>query len=166
MKIYIAGPLGFSEAGRTFYYDKLIPAVRQLGHEPLDPWTLTDPGKIDTVLNLPYGSAKRDAWRRLNLEIGQNNRRAIDDCDAMLAILDGVDVDSGTASEIGYAFAKEKPILGYRGDFRLSADNEGSVVNLQVEYFIRRSGGEIITRFADLSPALAKIAALARKRSD
>jgi hypothetical protein len=63
MRIYIAGPLGFSEAGRTFYYDKLIPAVRQLGHEALDPWTLTDPGKIATVMNLPYGPTKRP-WRR------------------------------------------------------------------------------------------------------
>ena len=59
-----------------------------------------------------------------------------------------------------------KPILGYRGDFRLSADNEGCSVNLQVEYFIRRSGGEIITRFADFSRALAKIGVVSRKRSD
>jgi hypothetical protein len=50
MRIYIAGPLGFSEAGRTFYYEKLIPAVRQLGHEVLDPWTLSDPDKIATVM--------------------------------------------------------------------------------------------------------------------
>jgi nucleoside 2-deoxyribosyltransferase len=165
MRIYIAGPLGFSEAGRSFYYDKLIPAVRQLGHEALDPWTLTDPGKIATVMNLPYGSAKRDAWRQLNVEIGHNNRTAIDDCDAVIAVLDGTDVDSGTAAEIGYAFAKRKPILGYRGDSRISADNEGCVANLQVEYFIRQSGGEIITRFADLSPALAKIAIIACKLS-
>jgi nucleoside 2-deoxyribosyltransferase len=67
----------------------------------------------------------------------------------VFAILDGVDVDSGTAAEIGYAFAKGKPILGYRGDFRLSADNEGSIVNLQVEYFIRQSGGDIVTNVAD-----------------
>jgi len=166
MRIYIAGPLGFAEAGRTFYYDKLIPAVRQLGHEALDPWSLTDPGKIATVMNLPYGPEKRDAWRQLNVEIGQNNKAAIDGCDAVIAVLDGTDVDSGTAAEIGYAFAKGKPILGYRGDARFSADNEGCVVNLQVEYFIRESGGEIITRFADLSSALATIVAVARKASD
>jgi nucleoside 2-deoxyribosyltransferase len=166
MRIYIAGPLGFSEAGRTFYYDKLIPALRQMGHEALDPWTLTDPDKIATVMNLPYGSVKRDAWRQLNAEIGQNNKAAMDGCDAVVAVLDGADVDSGTAAEIGYAFAKAKPILGYRSDFRLSADNEGCVVNLQVEYFIRQSRGEIITRFADLSPALEKIATAVRKRSD
>ena len=62
----------------------------------------------------------------------------------MLAVLDGTDVDSGTASEIGYAYAKGKPMVGYRGDFRLSSDNEGGVVNLQVQYFILTSGGSIV----------------------
>jgi nucleoside 2-deoxyribosyltransferase len=166
MKIYIAGPLGFSEAGRTFYYDKLLPLLRQLGHELLDPWMLTGSGKIDAVTKLPHGSAKRDAWRQLNAEIGQNNRAAIDDCDAVVAVLDGSDVDSGTAAEIGYAFAKGKAILGYRGDSRLSADNEGCVVNLQVEYFIRNSGGEIVTRIADVPVALKKLAVAPPQRSD
>jgi nucleoside 2-deoxyribosyltransferase len=77
----------------------------------------------------------------------------------MFVVLDGTDVDSGSAAEVGYAFAKGKPILGYRGDFRLSADNEGSTVNLQVEYFIRQSGGDIIAQIADLEDALKKIAA-------
>jgi len=124
---------------------------------------LTDQAKIDAVLKLPYGAEKRDAWRRLNPEIGGNNRAGIDRSDMVLAVLDGVDVDSGTAAEIGYAFAKGKPILGYRGDFRLSADNEGSIVNLQVEYFIRQSGGDIITKIAELGPALEKLKAVAAK---
>jgi nucleoside 2-deoxyribosyltransferase len=165
MQIYIASPLGFSEAGSDFYNNRLIPQLKSLGHEVSDPWNLTDPRKITAVLAMPYGTEKRDEWRRINTEIGRNNQLAIDRCDAVLAVLDGADVDSGTASEIGYAFAKGKPILGYRGDFRLSADNEGSVVNLQVEYFIRQSGGEIITRFADLPFALATIGAIVSKRS-
>ena len=99
---------------------------------------------------MPYGPAKREAWRRLNLEMGATNQAAIDRAPPCVAVLDGVDVDSGTAAEIGYAFARGKLILGYRGDFRLSADNEGSIVNLQVEYFIRRSGGDIVERYEDL----------------
>lgn len=165
MRIYIAGPLGFSEAGSDFYSNTLIPKVKSLDHEVLDPWELTDSRKINGVRAMPYGPEKRQEWRRVNAEIGRNNHIALDRCDAVLAVLDGPDVDSGTASEIGYAFAKGKPILGYRGDFRLSADNEGAVVNLQVEYFIRQSGGEIITRFADLPPALARISTIAPKRS-
>jgi nucleoside 2-deoxyribosyltransferase len=159
MKIYLAGPLGFSEAGR-FYQDAiLIPELSRTGHEILNPWKLTDQRKIDAILAMPYGSARRDAWRNLNVEIGSNNRVAIDMSNIVFAILDGVDVDSGTASEVGYAFAKGKPILGYRGDLRLSADNEGSIVNLQVEYFIRQSGGDIVTNVADV---LARIEALAK----
>ena len=157
MKIYTAGPLGFSEAGRAFHRDYVLPEVKRLGHEALDPWTLTDTSRIDAVLGMPYGEARRDAWRVLNIEIGGNNCAAIDACDLVFAVLDGVDVDSGTAAEIGYAFAKAKPIIGYRGDFRLSADNEGSIVNLQVEYFIRQSGGEIIPALAELEAALGRL---------
>jgi nucleoside 2-deoxyribosyltransferase len=157
VKIYTAGPLGFSEAGRAFHKDSILAELERLGHEALDPWTLTDQSKIDAVLKLPYGEARRDAWRVLNVEIGNNNRSAIDRCDLVFAVLDGVDVDSGTAAEIGYAFARGKPIIGYRGDFRLSADNEGSTVNLQVEYFIRQSGGEIIAMLTGLEAALEKV---------
>jgi nucleoside 2-deoxyribosyltransferase len=161
VKVYLAGPLGFSEAGRAFHKGTLIPALVKLGCEVLDPWTLTDHAKIDAVLKLPYGPEKRDAWRRLNVEIGGNNRAAIDRCDLVFAVLDGVDVDSGTAAEIGYASARGKAILGYRGDFRLSADNEGSIVNLQVEYFIRESGGDIILTIAALEDALIRMKAVA-----
>jgi nucleoside 2-deoxyribosyltransferase len=159
MKIYTAGPLGFSESGRAFHNGTIIPELKRLGHVPLDPWILTDQAKIDDVLKLPYGQEKRDAWRKLNVEIGGNNRDAIDRCDAVFVVLDGVDVDSGSAAEVGYAFAKQKSILGYRGDFRLSADNDGSTVNLQVEFFIRQSGGEIISQISDLGAALAKLPA-------
>ena len=136
-------------------------------HPPPDPEASaaghgTEPAldaEIKGVIAMPYGAAKRDAWRELNMRIGAKNRALIDGCDLVFAVLDGADVDSGTAAEIGYACAKGKPILGYRGDFRVSADNEGSIVNLQVEYFIRASGGEIIMAIADLAAALARIAA-------
>ena len=99
--------------------------------------------------------AQREAWRDLNRRIGETNAHAIDSCDLVLAVLDGADVDSGTAAEIGYAFARGKRILGYRGDFRLAADNVGSIVNLQVEYFITAGGGEIVTTLAALRDRLA-----------
>ena len=153
-RIYMASPLGFSEAGRHFYDSMLVPFVRQLGFEVLDPWVLTDLRKIEAVQKLAYGTERRDGWRALNAEIGANNRGAIDRADAVVAVLDGVDVDSGTASEIGYAFGRGKPIVGYRGDFRLSADNEGGTVNIQVEYFIRASGGTIVERYEDLAGVL------------
>jgi len=161
-KIYMAGPLGFSEAGRHFYNSVFVPFVAGLGYEVLDPWTLTDPHKIEAVQRLPYGSEKREAWRKLNREMGATNRAAIDAAHGVVAILDGTDVDSGTAAEIGYAFARGKLIVGYRGDFRLSADNEGSTVNLQVEFFIRESGGAIVSRYEDLEPCLRPLRATQR----
>jgi len=75
----------------------------------------------------------------------------------MLAVLDGTDVDSGTAAEIGYAAALNKKICGYRGDFRKSGDNEGSVINLQVEYFILSSGGQIVSDLVMLESELKRL---------
>jgi nucleoside 2-deoxyribosyltransferase len=161
-RIYMASPLGFSEAGRHFYTAVLLPFVRGLGYDVIDPWTLTDPRRIAAVEALPAGLARRDAWRALSHEMGGRNRSAIDAADGMVAVLDGVDVDSGTAAEIGYAFARSKLIVGYRGDFRLSADNEALIVNLQVEFFIRESGGTIVTRYEDLAASLAPLRARPR----
>lgn len=157
IKIYIASPLGFSEIGRVFYYEKLIPVIKQAGYEVIDPWKLADENKIKKVHLMRYGPKRRDAWRKFNMEIAQSNIFAIDKSDGLVAVLDGSDVDSGTASEIGYVYAKEKPIVGYRGDFRLSSDNEGGIVNLQVEYFIRASGGSIVTEIDKLSEELRRI---------
>jgi nucleoside 2-deoxyribosyltransferase len=157
--IYMASPLGFSEAGRHFYNSVLVPFVKGLGYDVLDPWALADQAKIEAVQRLPYGPEKREAWRKLNREIGATNRAAIDRADGVIAVLDGTDVDSGTASEIGYAFARGKLIVGYRGDFRLSADNEGSTVNLQVEFFIHESGGAIVSRYEDLKSCLRSLRA-------
>lgn len=157
IKIYLAGPLGFSQVGSSFHKERIIPALTKLQHKTLDPWE--DQGDIAAILKLPYGSKRQKAWRKLNPEIGRKNQLMIDNCDAIFAVLDGTDVDSGTAAEIGYGFARGKKILGYRGDFRLCADNEGGIVNLQVEFFIRASGGDIITKIEDLPAALKKLSA-------
>ena len=156
-KIYLASPFGFSESGRKFYYEELIPLLIKEGYKVVDPWTLTPVNKIKEVQGMEYGKDKKSSWQELNFEIASKNRDAIDSADLIIAILDGIDVDSGTASEIGYGFARGKKILGYRGDFRLSGDNEGAVVNLQVEYFIKESGGDIVTKIDDIPEVLAKL---------
>ena len=152
--IYLAGPLGFSEVGRLFHNQRVIPALQQCGFELLDPWQLNDTPELQAALALSDLNAQRAVLLDLNRDIGRINVEAIDRCDWIVANLDGVDVDSGTAAEIGYGFAKGKKIFGYRGDFRLSCDNLGSRVNLQVEYFIQASGGEIYTQFELLLAAL------------
>ena len=63
----------------------------------------------------------------------------------------------GNCQSFGYAFARGKKIVGYRGDFRLAADNLGSAVNLQVEYFILASGGEILPSLDALRARLSAL---------
>ena len=151
---YVAHPLGFTEAGRDFVRTRLLPALIAAGLDPVDPFSLVDDERIAAVEGMPEGPARREAFARRATEIAETNRRALDAAELVVAVLDGSDVDSGTAAEIGYAFARGLRIVGYRGDFRLSADNEGAAVNLQVEHFIRASGGTIVARVADLEAAL------------
>jgi len=157
MRAYLAGPFGFSEAGRHYQDTVLTPALGDAGVDVVDPWKLADAERIAAVAAMAPGPGRMAAWRELNEDIGRTNARAIDSCEAVIAVLDGVDVDSGTAAEIGYAFAKGKRILGYRGDFRLSSDNEGARVNLQVEYFIHASGGAIAASLEELLKAMAEL---------
>ncbi len=156
MKIYLASPLGFSEPGRLYLYNNLIPALTSAGHTILDPWALTDPEYIRTAEAETDRLRRIELFRKANAVIAENNAHAIDKCDALAAVLDGTDVDSGTSAEIGYACAREKRIEGIRTDFRLASDNEGATVNLQVEYFILKSGGTVSRNIADLIRRLSQ----------
>jgi nucleoside 2-deoxyribosyltransferase len=69
-------------------------------------------------------------------------------------VLDGVDVDSGTASEIGFAAALRHVIFGIRTDFRRSGENEASIVNPQVQWWIEQSGGHILGEIDQLLSSL------------
>lgn len=57
----------------------------------------------------------------------------LDASDLVIAVLDGADVDSGTAWEAGYAYSKGKPVIGLRTDFRELSDG---IVNLMIEMAI------------------------------
>lgn len=61
------------------------------------------------------------------------NLQAMNECDLMVAILDGPQVDDGTAWEVGYFFSQGKGIVGLRTDFRRAGEAEKSRVNLMVE---------------------------------
>ncbi len=63
--------------------------------------------------------------------IFNKNLAALDSSDIVVAVIDGADVDSGTAWEIGYAYSKGKPVLGLKTDFR-TLGIEGTV-NLMIE---------------------------------
>lgn len=156
-RIYLASPLGFAESTRGFM-DQLIPALEAVVAVE-NPWDDTRfAGEFAALAKVDSVTERNARLGRINRELGRSNAERIDRSDAVFAILDGVDVDSGTAAEIGYGFARGKRACGLRTDFRLAGDNEGAIVNLQVQYFIEASGGRIVTtvdEFVALAAALA-----------
>jgi nucleoside 2-deoxyribosyltransferase len=53
---------------------------------------------------------------------------AIDVADALVAVLDGADADSGVGFEVGYAFARRVPVIGVRTDYRAGQDRGVNVM--------------------------------------
>lgn len=151
-RCYIAGPLGFTEAGRRYHAEVVLPALA-VAVDPVDPWTLTTAAEIARA-------RAEGRERELSLEIGRRNAAAIRSCDLLVAHLDGQEVDSGTAAEVGYAAALGLTCLGWRTDLR-QAGEPGVRVNLQVESFIVESGGEITGSLSDLVAALRRWSAAA-----
>ena len=135
-KIYLAAPL-FSQAERTFNASL---------HQLLD--------NRGFGVYLPQEDSEDNSSKRDELyqqRLFENNRDAIDECDIVIAVLDGgSDVDSGTAWEIGYAYAKGKTLLTLKTDFR-TLGSEG-IVNLMIE----RSVNELETDIGSLLDALEK----------
>jgi nucleoside 2-deoxyribosyltransferase len=150
--VYVASPLGFDAAGRLYYAERVLPALSAAGLEPLDPW----------AQGFAAASDGADDLRALNERIGTGNVALLDRAAGVLAVLDGVDVDSGTASEIGWASARGLPVVGLRTDLRATGDNAAAIVNLQVQHFVERTGGVIL---ADLGEAIALLVTLVQGRS-
>ncbi len=100
MKLYFAGPL-FSAAERS-WNEELAAGLREGGHEVFLPQE-QDPD--------------RDAPGIFGTDVA-----GIDWADALVAIVDGPDPDSGTAWECGYAYGK-KPVVLVRTDFRAQTES-------------------------------------------
>lgn len=114
--IYLAGPL-FSLAEQEFnqrLHDELV---------RLRP-------NLEVIL--PQQRAKSLLKKENGLElIFQDCLQMVVRSEAVIAILDGPDSDSGTCVELGYAHAHHKPIVGVRTDFRGSEDRG---LNLMVSH--------------------------------
>lgn len=87
-KIYLAGP--FFSIGQRWVVDEVRRCLLEL--------------------NLEVFSPIHDVGRGRAEDIAPNDIAAIHECDAMIAIIDGI--DSGTIFEIGYARALKKPVFG------------------------------------------------------
>ena len=136
MKIYQAGPL-FTEAERA-WHRAFGERLKEAGFEAVWPGDLISPGD---------GLSAR--------QIMETDRDALLSCHAVVALLDGPQVDDGTAWEIGYAFAKGIPVVGLRTDFRLCSDSEGSMVNAMIE-------GSVLDICTSIDEALAVLGTLRR----
>ena len=152
-RVYLASPLEYTDAGRLWQAEVLAPALAGAGFELLDPQRVAD-AILAAPTDMPEGIERVVALTTANLEVGRRSRTLLDRADAVLAVLDGPDVDSGTAAEVGYAFARGKPVVGLRTDTRQSAENVATTVNLQVEFFVVESGGSVVTA---LEAALAEL---------
>lgn len=111
-RAYVAGPL-FDEGERWF-----IERVEQL---------VADAG---FVTFLPHRDNPPKDATNVRL-IFENDKRGIDEADVVVANLNGLGTDDGTAWEMGYAYAKGKYTIGLYTDWRRRFDDE--VVNLMME---------------------------------
>ncbi|OGY25534.1 MAG: hypothetical protein A2Z11_03865 [Candidatus Woykebacteria bacterium RBG_16_43_9] len=158
LKIYLANPYGFTESTREFMYEVLIPQIEKLGFEVINPWDIQDKKEIAKTFALAEKSstskAKR-AFSKLWYEVGKRNQEAIDESDAVVAVLEGQELDAGVCTEVGYAFAKGKKVFGYREDLRQSGEFL-SKISVQVQYFIEASSGKIAESLEELGKILKR----------
>lgn len=119
MRIYQAGPL-FSEAERE-WHTKLKARLLEAGHDPVWPGELVSQKDVKK-----WGAAAPH-------KIMETDLAALESCDIVVALLDGAQVDDGTAFEVGYAHCRQMPIIGIRTDFRQAGDTRKSTVNAMIE---------------------------------
>jgi nucleoside 2-deoxyribosyltransferase len=142
MVIYLAGPL-FSESERA--------------------WLRALIERIEAATGAQvYWSWERHGGRQDSVEgIFETCREGLDSADAMLAILDGPQVDDGTAWEMGYFYARwqgARPIVGLRTDLRRAGELDASVVNAMIQ-----AGCDVVAR--DTDEALAALGALIKRKA-
>ncbi len=117
--LYLAGPL-FCEATQAWHRATKARIQAETGHAVVWPFELFDQDEIPG-----WG---QDAPRR----VMERCRDALDGCVLVVALLDGPQVDDGTAWEIGYAHARGLPVIGVRTDFRSAGDVPGARVNAMI----------------------------------
>jgi nucleoside 2-deoxyribosyltransferase len=136
MKVFIAGPL-FSQAEREFNL-KLDEFLRKNGFDTVLPQR--DVGDLWEGIKKRGGEAYRAIFER--------DLKELEGSDVIVAVLDGPDVDSGTAFEVGYARARGKPVVGLKTDFRVFARGE------ELNNMLTQSLEKLARNFEELLAAL------------
>jgi nucleoside 2-deoxyribosyltransferase/predicted secreted protein len=130
-RVYLAAPL-FSESERVYN----LSVAGQLRNN-----------FFDVYLPQEAGDDSHTRKKEDQVQIFSENMRALEHADIIVAIIDGADVDSGTAWEMGYASASKKKVIALRTDFRRSGRHE--TVNLMLE-----ESATVVTSIEDLLDAL------------
>jgi nucleoside 2-deoxyribosyltransferase/predicted secreted protein len=115
-RVYLAAPL-FSDAERHFNA-----SVASLLRTNL----------FEVYLPQEAGDDSDTRDEREQERLFEVNKKALENSDTIVGIIDGADADSGTAWEMGYAFAQGKPVIALRTDFRRVGHHEQ--VNLMLEH--------------------------------
>ena len=117
-RLYLAGPL-FSEAKQD-WHRKTKARLQAEGYEVVWPFEL-------------FNQAEIAAWGdAAPAKVMEYCRDALASCDQVVALLDGPQVDDGTAWEVGFAHARGIPVVGIRTDFRAAGDVAGALVNAMI----------------------------------
>jgi nucleoside 2-deoxyribosyltransferase len=133
VQIYLAGPL-FTTPERE-WNAALAARLRAGGHEVFVP-------------------QEHPAAERTGRAIFLKDLEGLDWADTVVAIMDGADPDSGTCWECGYAYAKGKPVVLFRSDFRGSGDADDIPYNAML---IGAADAHIELEMASLDEAAAAI---------
>jgi len=141
---YVAGPL-FSQAERV-YLELMVD-------------TLAKVSSLDPIADffLPHRDAGETGKGFSRKDIFELNLQHLTSSTIVVGLLDGQDADSGTCSELGYAYARGKKIFGLLTDFRAhhSADIEPHRPNLMV-WGVCEEGGTLFDDLDSLSEAFVE----------
>ena len=115
--IYLATSL-FTVAEREFGFS-LTKEIEKLEYKVYYPWR--DAGDEELIKRFNGNMSQ------VNDEIVRRNLEAIRQCEQLIAVVEGSDVESGTSMEIGFAHALGKKIRCLRTDFRTQGERIGPV---------------------------------------
>lgn len=90
---------------------------------------------FDVYLPQEVGDDTHHRDMKAHQDIFNRHLAALGNTDIVVAVIDGADADSGTAWEMGYAYAHAIPIIAIRTDFRMAGHHEH--VNLMLEQSAR-----------------------------
>lgn len=115
--VYLANPYGFSEQQKTLL-DEIIRKLEILDLEVWEPFSRNN--QVDF---------SEPGWA---YRIGRADKRDVEECHAIFAVVNGTPPDEGVMVELGMAIALGKEVFLFRDDFRKCSDSEEYPLNLML----------------------------------